>query len=128
MTQHPAFEIALEALAGIQSVWILVGLFAGESRRLGRDGRVARFCQWAAAEMRILIPPIAVALLFMYAMKLEAGAPYMWYRYLIFAMVMFIWWTSRNDDDRWKRRRKKLAGKVQSLGHRLVVAPAEGSA
>jgi hypothetical protein len=36
------------------------------------------------------------------------------------------WWLWRNDkddDDRWKRRRTKLAEKVEQVGGKLTVTP-----
>lgn len=39
-------------------------------------------------------------------------------------LILVLWATSKDDDDRWKRRRKKLGDKVKSMGHRLVPVPA----
>lgn len=39
-------------------------------------------------------------------------------------MTLIAWLRDEGDDDRWKKRRKKMGEKVRSIGHRLVVAPA----
>lgn len=46
-----------------------------------------------------------------------------WTHYLSWAGFIYIWVAFRNldDDDRWKRRRKKLAEAVKRVGDRLVV-------
>lgn len=43
---------------------------------------------------------------------------------------VYLWFAFRHlgDDDRWKRRRRKLAEKVSRVGSRLVVAPTPGGA
>lgn len=45
-----------------------------------------------------------------------------------FACQIFIWVYYRkfDDDDRWKRRAKRLAEKVEAAGHRLTVVPVGG--
>jgi len=42
---------------------------------------------------------------------------------VVVAMWTFAWFGGPDDDDRWKRRRKRLADRVAVAGHRLVVAP-----
>jgi hypothetical protein len=42
--------------------------------------------------------------------------------------LWFIYKDFDNDDDRWKRRRTKLAEKIQRIGARLVVVPVRSSA
>ena len=32
------------------------------------------------------------------------------------------WFMDKDDDDRWKRRRRRIGDRVRSLGHRLVVS------
>jgi hypothetical protein len=42
----------------------------------------------------------------------------------IWSLNLVIAWTiGPDDDDRWKKRRKRLAGKVKALNGRLVVVP-----
>jgi hypothetical protein len=45
--------------------------------------------------------------------------------YLLTGFSFVFWWRSRNwpNDNEWKRRAKRAAEKVASLGHRLVVVP-----
>ncbi len=45
-------------------------------------------------------------------------------QFAITGMALAGWFLDKDDDERWKRRRRRLGGKVRSLGHRLVVAPA----
>jgi hypothetical protein len=47
-----------------------------------------------------------------------------WPAYLFKAMAFMIWLTERNDDDRWKRRRRKLRARLERAGARLIVVPA----
>jgi hypothetical protein len=44
--------------------------------------------------------------------------------YFIAGLGLVNWFLDRDDDDRWKRRRRKAAGAVKRVGARLVVAPA----
>jgi hypothetical protein len=46
----------------------------------------------------------------------------------LISIATVAWWITRNwpsDDDRWKRRRKKLTEAVKQKAGRLVVVPAE---
>lgn len=43
------------------------------------------------------------------------------FQYAMAAAGIAGWFMGHDDDDRWKRRRRKLAGKVARLGARLVV-------
>jgi len=50
-----------------------------------------------------------------------------WYSYILLAMQVWNWFMLRDvggDDDRWKRRAKKLASKVAVQAGKLVVVPA----
>lgn len=44
-----------------------------------------------------------------------------------YGVALFMYWllskTDRDDDDRWKRRKQRLAEKVEELGGKLVVVP-----
>jgi len=46
-----------------------------------------------------------------------------WVHYLSWGISIFVWVALKDidDDDRWKRRRKKLAEAVKQIGDRLVV-------
>jgi hypothetical protein len=47
--------------------------------------------------------------------------------YLGLALNLWNWWNlfrDKDDDDRWKRRREKLAAKVAEVGGKLQVVPA----
>ena len=47
-----------------------------------------------------------------------------WVMFATTGIALAGWFVDRGDDDRWKRRRRKLADRVRSLGHRLAVAGA----
>lgn len=45
---------------------------------------------------------------------------------IVILMTFFVWIIIHNDkdkDDRWKKRRKKLAARVKQMGGKLVVVP-----
>lgn len=42
---------------------------------------------------------------------------------IFWAAVVLVCWAMNDGDDRWKRRRRKLAEKVGQLGGKLVVVP-----
>src|SRR5690348_14297918 len=46
-----------------------------------------------------------------------------WWTYLLIGVDLLAWWLYRknDDDDRWKKRRQKLADKVAEIGGRLQV-------
>lgn len=49
-----------------------------------------------------------------------------WGHPITLAFSLVNWWLWRNekdDDDRWKRRREKLAEKVEAVGGKLTVVP-----
>lgn len=76
-------------------------------------------------ELRPLYLP-AVAVAAVTAALTDYGP--LWSQAFMTALNIVGWWLYKNvggDDDRWKRRRQKLAEKVEQVGGRLVVAPAE---
>ena len=44
-----------------------------------------------------------------------------WLNYLSAAWVLVSWVTAPDDDDRWKRRRKKLSARIARRGARLAI-------
>ena len=59
------------------------------------------------------------------AIDLATGA-WNWGNPIFLAVAALNWWMMRNekdDDDRWKRRREKLAEKVEAVGGKLTVVP-----
>jgi hypothetical protein len=47
--------------------------------------------------------------------------------YAVACMNLYLWWTDKDDDDRWRKRRKKLADKIRVTGGKLTVAPGNAS-
>lgn len=95
--------------------------------RLGRD------FGWSVPDafrtLRAELKPFALGLYLAGELQEMTDDPGFW-AYLFFAIGLYCWWACRNDeddDDRWKRRRQKLADKVAEVGGRLQVVPAGAS-
>lgn len=43
--------------------------------------------------------------------------------FLLAAALACYWLTKHDDDDRWKRRRRKIADRINANGGRLTVVP-----
>lgn len=76
----------------------------------------------ASAELHPFMPYLFVTNLALVTWGTPVAARLVMYAITAFNFVG--WLVDKDDDDRWKRRRRKLGGKVRSLGHRLVVATA----
>jgi hypothetical protein len=80
------------------------------------------------AELRPFFLPAAAVIL---AIHVGSGEIRDWWTALNDGCRFGLWFMLKdfdNDDDRWKRRRQKLAEKIQRKGARLVVVPAGSSA
>lgn len=105
--------------------WALAGVLLRSARRNGYEA--GALVSGVYRELRPFYIPIAVGSLLCITFiapgvlgLLAVGAPK-------FAWDLWIWTLLRDvgdDDDRWKRRRRKLARKVAVKGGRLIVAPA----
>lgn len=95
----------------------LAGLY-GVARRYGfRDKVIDRIL----AEGTLAYWPLAAVHLYNTMISDEAA----WIKATNVTMVILGWfWIKENDDDRWKRRRKKLVEKVSIVGGRLSITPA----
>jgi hypothetical protein len=82
-------------------------------------GEVPRAIRHAFFELRPLYLP---AHMIVVAYQLVHGSPDWLNAVLGFALAWVIW-KVKDDDDRWKRRRKKLAEKVEAVGGKLTVVP-----
>ncbi len=49
---------------------------------------------------------------------------YLWLRVIIAVTMLFVWFKS-DGDDRWKRRRRRLARRVTVTGGKLAVVPTD---
>ncbi|MBM0275140.1 hypothetical protein [Micromonospora tarensis] len=97
--------------------WIFSGVAIMVAKLLYRDP--PRFARTLFHELRPFYLP-AVVVAFVTAGMLSDS----WWRWLNLALNVWNWWRLRNlddDDDRWKRRRKRLAEQVSVSGGRLVV-------
>ncbi|MGW5556902.1 hypothetical protein ACWER9_06720 [Micromonospora sp. NPDC003944] len=98
--------------------WAFSGVTYPVAKLLGRD--VPSLARHLYNELRPFYLP-AVVVAFVTAGMLDVG----WWRWVNLGFNLWNWWSFRNfddDDDRWKRRRKRLAERVSvSAGGRLVV-------
>lgn len=46
-----------------------------------------------------------------------------WFDLTVGFALAWMMWRYKDDDDRWKRRRRKLAEKVEAVGGKLTVVP-----
>lgn len=105
----------------VSAAWATGGLIVDVARKL-RPGRPdPRVAGWCKHELRPFILP-AILFIHMYSVA-QYHDPFNAWRLFMTALWLWLWWTDRNDDDRWKRRAKAAAGVVRNLGHRLVVVP-----
>lgn len=112
----------LSALAGM--VWVAYGwstMFKDFAKALGWDDVYE-----AMRRIRLETKPFRyVAVLLTYLPTALDGKLVGWNAFF-FVTGMLACYVTRNDkddDDRWKRRREKLAGKVAEVGGKLVVVP-----
>lgn len=82
------------------------------------------------AELGILFYPWPLGIGFMFGMELwdqfnRGQAHLMWLNFLWLAVQLFVWRSLRDvdDDDRWKRRRRKATEAVKRVGARLIITP-----
>lgn len=83
-----------------------------------------RLATWIRYELDYLVP-VAITL---NALFDPHGRPqHHWWTALMIAWQMFCWWLlrrgDRDDDDRWKRRGRRLRERVAAVRGRLVVQP-----
>lgn len=82
--------------------------------------------RWIWAELRLFyLPAVAIVI----GSLVLRGEVLGWNTLVIFCDLMN-WFMLKNldDDDRWKRRRKKLSEKVARVGGRLVAVPVKAGA
>jgi hypothetical protein len=119
---------AIANLTGaIASIWINVAALISISRfLLSDDDVITRFLRTIFFELRPFYVPAATVnwVIYMSTHRMDMID----YLGLVFTVIAWFWFRNRGgDDDRWKRRAKKLASKVQARGSRLVVVPVRAS-
>lgn len=91
----------------------MAGLFAEDFDRLPR---------WPLTFKREIYPFAPFIALVNLAILTWGDPPGLSYlNYFWTGLFMAGWFLDHDDDDRWKRRKARLAGRVRSAGHRLVV-------
>jgi hypothetical protein len=108
---------------GIVTGWIWLSLGIGIGASFDRQA-----ADWVMTLKRELKPFIPMLALFNLLMDLTILESLLGDTMSVLSCVIALWMyvSDKDDDDRWKRRRDKAAGKIKSLGHKLVVAPAQG--
>lgn len=86
----------------------------------------SRLLATVRAELRPFAPFLAVI---PFLILVLAGGAGRW-GWIVVPIRLWCWWMYRNDkddDDRWKRRKEKLAAKISEVGGRLQVVPVRAS-
>jgi hypothetical protein len=101
------------------TLWVFCSIAIDLRRRL--PDRLVNVCRRIFFESRPFSP---LALIAMHASS-SLGA-WQWFFTGINITCWLVLRLKKDDDDRWRKRGKKLAEKVQQQGARLVVVPASG--
>lgn len=117
--------IASEVGDTIRTVWLWAGMVIVLNKMFMRlPEKLLRAVRHYYHEVRpfylfLLLFDVVITALF------QPSVP-VWLNALSLLVGLFCWRIYRDidDDDRWKRRKKKLADKVKAIGTRLVVVPA----
>ena len=126
MTDHDLFTIA--SVVGHQTVmvWLIVAFVLTFGKILSRTP--PRLVGAVFHELRpFYLPATAVAFL----ADSMLGHPNLMWRLIVLGINLWNWWQYKDagdDDDRWKRRRKRLAERVSEVAGRLTVVPARAEA
>ena len=101
--------------------WLFAGIAIQVCKMLGREAP-----SLARTVFHELRPFFLAAVLAQFGSRAAAGEGFDAWDWFNLGLNLWNWYALRNidDDDRWQRRRKKLADKVSVLGGRLVVVPA----
>lgn len=123
-------DAALVTMTVCNSVFIVWGsITVGRMFGLIGDGRLGRFMRAVRSEVHPFVLPIVVIEFLAQVYVESADHPYL-NKWAVLGLVSnaLCWWFNRqDDDDRWKRRRDRVAGRVRELASgRLVVVPVRG--
>jgi hypothetical protein len=107
--------------SGIYLIWIFSVCFR-DIARLTKPSANVRVAATIAAELK---PFAIVALVVAHIANVAlSGDPFNWVRNFFFILNVIVWFRDKGDDDRWKRRRKRLSEKVTVTNGQLKVVPA----
>jgi hypothetical protein len=112
-----ALNIFMSA-AWVLVVWIRYALWMKRS--------VSQVWRDFAGELGILFYPWPIGLVFMFGVAVaQSPAHLVWLRFLVYAINFLVWRAFRDvdDDDRWKRRRRKATESIKRIGARLIITP-----
>lgn len=110
----------------VRMVWLLSAAMIDFARLFGADldHRAFRPLRWLFAELRpFYLPAVAI-----YIADLVISGTVLGWNTLNIFFALVSWWIYKDvdKDDRWKRRKKKLAEKIERRGARLVAVPVGG--
>lgn len=112
----------MATLLWIAASWVV---YAGKRYNLPELAVEVAGLVWS--DLRPLYLPAVAAY---HACRLVNGISPAWVAFMLIVDLV-IWWALKDlgdHDDRWKRRREKLAARVAQFGGRLTVVPAAGGA
>lgn len=101
-------------------VFIVASVIDSFSYRFDRKDGLAPLASAIYSDMRPLMPPTAFFISISYFWDGNFFSAGLW---LFNGFVVAIFYRKGDDDDRWKRRRKKALAKVKAIGGKLVVVP-----
>lgn len=108
----------------IRVLWAFPAVLLSVGPVFGRglpDSRFRRVLVILRAEVRPFYLPAMVVCM---AEETAQGELTGW-RVLVEILAVMAWWAFKGeDDDRWKRRRKRVQAKIAQVGAKLVVVPA----
>lgn len=108
----------------VVTTWLISLIITDMAQFRGREP--ADWVRAVRAEVRPFVPFAALTELFCMLIIRQSLFEDIWATLMcVFALVLWVY-RKDDDDDRWKRRRDKVTGKIKNLGHKLVAVPAEG--
>jgi hypothetical protein len=125
-----ALKVAADVLRVIPWAWLAVAIcgLVADIRIMFQANPSPRLKKWADRLKSMYIEMIPWIIVTNVVYLSSDIARHKW-DYMVGDAILVVWsiWVwHRNDDDRWKRRRKKLVEKVKRVGSRLVTVPARG--
>lgn len=105
--------------------WLLSAMFFSTmiQSRIDPDGMALRVARWIFHELKPFYLFMAITRFGIHCLDLR---PELWIHAAIFGMDLFNYHRYKNydDDDRWKRRRRKILDKITITDGKLAVIPA----
>jgi hypothetical protein len=122
MSDHDALTLVSAVSTWVVAFWCWSAVILNVLSMLKRGG--SRLAPFVFHELRPFYLPAVAA---QFAADTLLSNPSLGWRVLLAALNLLNWFLLKDaggDDDRWKRRKAKLAEKVSQVGGRLVVEPA----